>query len=343
MSTRVNYSYSHTIGMLSVTGRGFNNPVDLAIGENDVLYVLNRAGSDVAERMLSKRISICTVGEDYLGEFGSGGSKNGEMMWPCSIAISGEGTIYVSDEALHRISIFDRKGNFLGKWGAEGSGEGEFRRPAGIAFDKENNLLVVDGMNNRVQRYTKDGRFLDGWGRSGNGNGEFNVPWGITTDDEENVYVADWRNDRVQKFDADGRHIATIGASGGDDGAFHRPSGVTVDREGNIYVADWGNHRVQILDREGRFLSKFRGESGVSKWGDEYFEANLDELEERRKADMEPELDLRPGDDIREESASIEKYFWGPTSVKLDNRGRMLVVDSCRARIQVFERDNTAE
>ena len=69
----MNYSYSHTIGFLSVSGRGFNNPVDLVVGEDGVLYVLNRAGSDVGERMISKRISICTIEEDYYGEFGYGG------------------------------------------------------------------------------------------------------------------------------------------------------------------------------------------------------------------------------------------------------------------------------
>ena len=59
--------------------------------------------------------------------------------------------------------------------------------------------------------------------------------------------------------------------------------------------------RVQLLDPEGGFLDVFRGESGVSKWGDDYFVSNQDELEERRKADMEPELDLSPRDFYREE------------------------------------------
>ena len=40
----------------------------------------------------------------------------------------------------------------------------------------------------------------------------------------------------------------------------------------------------------------------------------------------------------REESANIEKLFWGPTSVKLDDEGRMYVVESCRYRIQVYQR-----
>ena len=72
------------------------------------------------------------------------------------------------------------------------------------------------------------------------------------------------------------------------------------------------------------------------------FGATRDELEERRKADMEPEPDADPSspDYSREQSASVEKLFWGPTSVKLDGAGRMFVVESARYRIQVYQRQS---
>jgi sugar lactone lactonase YvrE len=113
---------------------------------------------------------------------------------------------------------------------------------------------------------------------------------------------------------------------------------VAVDDEGNIYVADWGNERVQILAPDGSFRAKLRGESGLSKWGESYFIANQDELEERQKADLEPELSLSATDDLRQESASIEKFFWGPVAVKVDDQGRLYVVESCRHRIQVYHK-----
>lgn len=337
----MNYRYSHTIGFLSVSGRGFNNPVDLAIGEGGVLYVLNRAGSDVAERMVSKRITICTVSEDYFGEFGFGGAEAGQMMWPCSMAMSAEGNLFISDEALHRISVFNTDGDFLDSWGAKGKGAGEFNRPSGIAFDHEGNLLVADGINNRIQRFTPDGKYIDGWGRRGSAPGEFSIPWGISVDASGNIFVADWRNDRVQKFDSGGRHLAVFGAPGSGKSELHRPSSVTLDEDGNIYIADWGSHRVRIFAPDGRSLATFRGSAGMSKWSDDYFRVNPDEWEERQKADLEPVLDPLTIYDTRDESASIEKYFWGPTSVRLDNQGRMFVVDSCRHRIQVYEQDRT--
>jgi hypothetical protein len=33
-----------------------------------------------------------------------------------------------------------------------------------------------------------------------------------------------------------------------------------------------------------------------------------------------------------------EKRFWGPTGVVIDSAGRLLVTDSCRHRLQVYER-----
>ena len=337
MTDQPSYRYSHTVGFNAVTGgRGFNNPVDMAFGPDGVMYVLNRAGPDLGFRMAYKRVTICTVTQEYLGQFSTGGTGDGEMMWPVSIAIDEDGRVYVSDEALHRISIFDRKGQFLGKWGTRGQGDGEFDGPSGIAFDRGGNLLVVDGLNHRVQRYTKHGIYLGGWGKQGAGDGEFTLPWGIAVDRVGSVYVADWRNDRIQKFGDDGGHLATWGVPGPDDGQFYRPAGVTVDSEGYIYVADWGNERVQVLGSDGSFVTKLLGDSGLSKWADEYYVSNMDELEARNLADLEPQPDLDAPDFLREKSNSIEKLFWGPTSVKVDNEGHVCVVESCRYRIQVY-------
>ena len=162
------------------------------------------------------------------------------------------------------------------------------------------------------------------------------MPWGLAKDSAGNVYVADWRNDRIQKFSAGGEFLKAWGGSDAEDGEFNRPSGLAVDANGVLYVADWGNERVQVLTQDGGCLAKLRGESGLSKWAHEYFTTNMDELEEREKANLEPELEYPPGDHLRQESAMVEKLFWGPTTVKLDAQGRVFVVDTARARVQVY-------
>ena len=312
---------SHTMGRFeNGRGTGFRYPVALAINDRlNRVYVLNRSAEHHPE---GKRITICNVDEDYLGEFGTGGSGDGEFVWPSGIAIDRDGNVYVADEWLNRISVFSKDGQFLNKWGREGSGDGELSRPVGLAFDSEENLLVVDGSNNRVQKFTKDGGFLDTWGRAGHGDGEFNLPWGIEIDSNDNVFIADWRNDRIQKFSSYGAFLLKFGNSGSGNGQFNRPSGVAVDKDGNIYVTDSLNNRLQMFDAAGNFITALRGEAGLSRWGKAKLAANPDHLHQREVA-YQPDR---------------EKLFQAPIAVELDSSERIFVVECSRFRIQVYTR-----
>ncbi|MCH8744540.1 MAG: NHL repeat-containing protein [Chloroflexi bacterium] len=331
------FEYRKTVGFIANGGRGFNNPVDLTWDSSGLLYVLNRAGPEVGIRLPYKRVTICTFDEEYLGEFGTGGTGDGQFWWPSSLAFDRAERLYIADEALHHISIFSKEGEFLEKWGVAGSRDGELNRPSYIAFDRQDNLYVSDSLNHRVQIFSRQGRFLGQWGKPGDGPGQFNMPWGLSLDELGNVYVADWRNDRIQKFDPSGSFLAQWGRSGRGAGEFHRPSHVAVDAQGMIYVADWGNERVQILSPDGEVLAVLRGDSVDSKWAQEYFAANPDEATQRRKANLEPVIKPHP-EQAREESANVEKLLWGPTAVKLDAAGRIYIVDSCRHRIQIYQK-----
>jgi DNA-binding beta-propeller fold protein YncE len=323
----VQLQYSHTIGRAEFSGPGFRVPVGVARGEGNRLYVLNRSYEG---RPDGKRVTICTVDEEYIGEFGRGvraedldaGVPDGHFMWPASIALDRAGNVYVSDEWSHRISIFTRDGDWVGKWGTLGAGDGELDRPTGLAFDGDDNLYVVDSLNHRVQKFTKDGRFILSWGRAGRGEGEFNMPWGIDVDAEGDVYVTDWRNDRVQKFTAEGHFLMQFGRSGTGDGEFNRPTGIAVDQAGVIYVADWRNDRVQVFDRDGGFITTLLGEATISKWGKEKLDANAEMWLQRQKA----------------QGLEREKRFWGPTAIEVDAENRIFVAEGVRSRIQVYRK-----
>lgn len=331
-------SYSHTVGFLANQGRGFNNPVDVALDSSGAMYVLNRAGPEVGIRLPYKRVTICTVDEEYLGEFGTGGTGQGRFWWPSALAFDSQDQLYVADEALQRISIFSKDGTFLTSWGVPGSSDGQLDHPSFIAFDQEDNLLVSDSLNHRVQVFTKEGAFLRQWGGYGDGPGRFNMPWGLALDSKGNVYVADWRNDRVQKFDGLGAFLDHWGAPGSGPRHFYRPAAIAVDDDGLMYVADWGNERVLVLSPDGEVVASLRGESVDSSWAQDYFAANPDEASERSAADLQPEIRSHT-EQAREESGSVEKLLWGPTSVKLDRQGRIYIVDSCRHRIQIYRRE----
>jgi DNA-binding beta-propeller fold protein YncE len=322
--------YVKTVGVYnnSASGRGFANPVDLVVGKDGRIFVLNRGKYC--------RVGVCNLDEEYLYEFGSLGDDDGQFRLASAIALDSREHLYIADESHNRISVFDSSGAFLGKGGEPGSGDGQLAGPSGLAFDSEDNVYVVDQNNNRVQKLTSEGAYLTQWGGPGNDDGQFNLPWGITIDSEGNVYVADWRNDRIQKFAPDGRFLAKFGEPGDGDGQFHRPSSVAVDSEGYIYVADWGNERVQVLAPDGSFLLGLQGQATLSVWAQEFLDANVDEKTPREKANLVPELPSHL-DTPYLISAQTEPYFWGPV-VNLDSEGRLYVTEASRHRIQVYQR-----
>jgi DNA-binding beta-propeller fold protein YncE len=221
----VTFRYSHTIGRGEAAGTGFTYPVALARGDEDLIYVLSRASE---YRPDSLRVTVCTLGEEYVGEFAKGAPGRNEtpypdaLVWPSSIALDREGNVYVADEWRNCIAIYTRDGEPLGKWGTAGRGDGELDQPAGLAFDGEDNLYLVDSGNNRIQKFTRDGRFLMNWGRAGSGDGEFDLPWGIDIDRNGDVYVADWRNDRGRPVPAE---VWRIGLGRGGAQPSHRRGG----------------------------------------------------------------------------------------------------------------------
>ena len=208
------YDFSHAVGQGVPSGLGFTQPISVAIGEGDVVYVLSRGYEQIPivpwnRASEAGRVSKLTIGkvpgdEEFLGEFSKNGDGAGEFTWPAGMDIDSQGILYITDEWLNRVSIFDKDGNFLSLWGSAGEGDGEFNGPSGIATDSQDDLYIVDSRNHRVQKFTRDGKFLANWGSLGSDDGQFDSPWGMTIDSQGYVYVADYKNHRVQKFTPEG-------------------------------------------------------------------------------------------------------------------------------------------
>ena len=324
-------AYNRTIGVTAMFGRGFYYPVDIVADEDGRLYVLNRS-SDGDKRGV--RVTIMNLDEDYFGIFGAWGAENGQFTWPNSITMDSEQRVIISDDYLNRITVMSTDGDFIEKWGEPGSDEGKLDGPTGLTMN-DDDLLVSDHRNFRIQRFSSDGEFKWSFGKPGSDEGEFNMPWGICSSPDGNVLVADWGNDRIQKVTPDGEFVAAWGSSGEDDGELHRPSSACEDDDGYVYVADWGNHRIQVFDPDGESVQTNRGQATISKWSQAFLDTNKEEAAARAEAnlDLDPDLFER---DANEESSHIEKYFWGPSSIRLIG-DHVYVVDTVRHRIQVFD------
>jgi DNA-binding beta-propeller fold protein YncE len=175
------------------------------------------------------------------------------------VALDDNDRLFVTDAALHQVSVFDANHKFESVFGTD-----ELGRPGGAAIDRGNRFLyVVDTEKEHVAVFDADTfkllRTIGGPAKSEGDEdpGVFAKPTNVTIDPDGNVYVADTINNRIQIFDADGRFISMFGKAGDGPGFFERPKGVAVDGDGHIWVADATQGRVQIFDKEGHLLAYF--------------------------------------------------------------------------------------
>ena len=333
------YDYSHSVGRGAASGMGFSQPVAMAF-EGNTVYVLNRGLEGISNVPWNKvaygaRVSVIDVGdeagaEEFTGEFGKYGDRDGEFIWPSGMALAPDGNLFVSDEWLNQVSVFGKDGKFIKKWSTVPEADGKDHSTANIDVDGQGNVYATDGRAHEVRKFTADGELITRWGAPGAGNGQFDSPWGITVDrNDGSVYVADHRNHRVQKFTADGEWLMQIGEGGSKRGQLHLPVKVTVDPQGDVYVADWSDNgmhpgRVHIFDREGNFIISLVGDAQqLSKWADMTVAANADYLKRRREVP----------------TTESEWRFALPTDVHFDEaHGRLVVLDAQRSRLQIYHK-----
>ena len=335
------YDYSHSVGRNAETGMGFAYPVAVVVGQDDTAFVLNRGSESISNVSWNRtgvgaRVSKVNLGdqagqEEFIGEFGKYGSSDGQFIWGAGIATDSKSNLYVTDEWLNRVSVFDNEGNFSSNWSAVETGDLGPNGIAGIAIDDAENLFITDGRSHKVLKFTKDGRFLSSWGSHGTGPGELDSPWGITIDTQGFVYVADFRNHRVQKFTAEGQVAAQFGSHGSRRGQLNNPTGVAVDPHGDVYISDWSENgweqgRVHIFDKDGRFLTSLIGDAQqLSRWAQMTVDANADYVKRRREV----------------RSTEPEWRFAMPRAVQFDAaKNRLLVIDTQRSRVQIYNKEN---
>jgi DNA-binding beta-propeller fold protein YncE len=319
------WNFSHAIGHLNIAGEGFLFPYSVVTTDSGFMYVLNRApdpkegDGNKRTQPSFKRIAKWKLDHEFISDFG----KN-DIMWPVSLAVDEKGFLYCTDEIKNKVLKYDSEDQKILEWGVEGSGKGQFSKPAGIASDLGGHLYVVDAGNNRIQKFTNDGEFIHSWGEFGSDFGQLNDPWGITVDSQGFVYVADWGNNRVQKFTGGGEWLQNFGVSFPDDLRLDHPSDVAVDSEGDVYVTDWGNEKVQIFDSDGEILTSLYGDATeLSRSALNFLETNPDYYKAFKRA----------------KDKSMLGVFMRPTSISITRDDRIIICDSSRQRLQVYDKE----
>ena len=231
-----------TTGRQGAQSGQMDQPFGLAIDVRGALLVAEW-GNNRVQRLGTSSLPAYVWGSPS----GEKSAARGEFNYPQGIAISAQGTMYVTDTGNNRVQVFAPSGQLQAVWGQRGDAPGQFYAPDGIAVDAAGNVYVAEYGNNRVQVLSPDGRPLTSWGSKGNGTTQFSGAAGLALDGSGNVYVADQGNGRILKFSGRGEPSTSwrVGGNGTGAGQFNTPVGLAVGADGSVYVTDFGNNRVQ--------------------------------------------------------------------------------------------------
>ncbi|WP_018992348.1 NHL repeat-containing protein [Aromatoleum toluclasticum] len=186
------------------------------------------------------------------------------ILRPISMAIDGQGDLYVLDSILGKVMVYDAVGLFRY---SVGNGK-DWTRAAGVAVSKDGKkIFVVDrgsveGDDHKIIAYAPDGAELFRIGPRGRAPGKLNMPLAATVTPSGTLLVLDSGNFRIQAFDLDGNYKLHFGSVGNGLGQFSRPRSIATDHEGRIYVSDASFNNVQLFSPTGDLLM-WIGASGL--------------------------------------------------------------------------------
>lgn len=210
----------------------------VAFGHDGSIYVVDTG---------NLRVQKFDRDRNFVASWGTKGTGDGQFLDPLSIAIDGQGLLYVLDDLRDDVQVFDGSGAFVRKFRVHDS----FGSPSGL--ENSSNLINVDGAGNvyvtsvlrsSVLKFDPSGKLLAEIGGPGNGDGQFGQPVDVAIDSTGDLFVSDVATNRVEVFDAGGHFIMQWGHAGQSEGEITGPAGVAV-RGRNAYVAEYGGNRVQ--------------------------------------------------------------------------------------------------
>ena len=206
----------------------FSNPMDIAVGMDGTIYVVDwitvqvalnpdPIGMDDTEsprifnyapcvhrfdpegnfvasyplQDLSKRIGTLEAAAPALDAEGNYALiiPQGDTQRSLLLTVDAEGRIYVFDDGY--IYKLDADGNPTGTFTTSQPSAGQLSKAVDMTVDREGNLYVVDEAAHRVLKYDRNGKFLLSFGEYGDRAGQFISPFHLIALDDGTVLVAD--------------------------------------------------------------------------------------------------------------------------------------------------------
>ena len=159
------------------------------------------------------RVQVFNKNGDFVNMWGTVGSQEGELFWPCAFAIDKQGNLFICGDYYKRIQKFTAQGLFLDQFSDFSMDVFSSESFGGLTFDSRGNLLALEFYSYPQKILTVDpvsGNVLSSFGETGIGPGQF---WGaaaLRSTPDGRLFVGEsWAN-RVQVFQMDNGTFWTL-------------------------------------------------------------------------------------------------------------------------------------
>ncbi|HEV2645528.1 MAG TPA: Ig-like domain repeat protein [Acidobacteriaceae bacterium] len=254
--THVITTVAGTGGQPGYTGDGgqattatLDHPSALAFDGDHSLYISDTNNNAIRKLDLTTGIITTVAGTGTYGFSGDGGAATAaKLNAPWGIALAGDGTLYIADQANNRIRKVTTAGtistvagsNTLGYFGDSGPAtQAQLDVPGGVVVDVAGNIYIADSGNKVVRKVSLNGTIstvagiagggppVDGWPATYSG---LDGPFGLFLDGPGNLYIASIFQNRIRMVSA---NLLNLSYPLMRVGRVSSPQTVTLENDGN--------------------------------------------------------------------------------------------------------------
>jgi len=243
-----------SLGDLGVGEPAFSTaPVSVAASPDGHLFMASfeyRVGQE-RHHMIAKRSSD----GELVATFGAYGMQPGELLYPASVAVARDGTVFVLDSESHMITHFDVAGGLLRRFGGRGHGQGAFNDPRQLTLGPDGSVYVLDYGNRQVQRLGPDGTYETRWAfKLGGGQAGMRLLDGLAVDAHGALYISDGTSAKIRCVTPEGKLGTTYVLEKLQGEASDQLLDLGVDSEGILYVSRRGGHLIRKFAPDGSLI-----------------------------------------------------------------------------------------
>jgi sugar lactone lactonase YvrE len=220
-----------------------------------------------------------------------------------------------------------------------GSRDIALKNPEGVVCDDQSLLIVADTGNARLLRYTL-GDDAAVPSAIETAIPQITYPVRVKINSKKEIFVLDGKLRRIIRLAADGKFSGYIDPPAGSSAPSQALWSFHIDRNDNFYILDIYHRQLIVLSPQGKTLKKFDLPEQTGVFSDLTVDAGgnillLDSVNARVffKANDTSEFVAL--------TDSLKTYMRFPTSMAIDKRGRIYLVDHNGGKIIILARDGS--